>query len=195
LAYLRRQAPRVGPGEVVVPLGAVEVVTAGVDDPYGWMVELGKVLWTPLTQVLDRGIALEAHGQNTLVVLRGRRPVRVLYRDLGGVRVSPRRLPVEAPALHGDLPSDDPQVLRTKLAAAALGTVAAQLIALLSSRGADPGRLWAIVAAAIRSAGTSDVDALLRDPLPIKATTAMRLAADPLDDIWAFTDNPMAAYA
>jgi len=27
----------------------------------------------------------------------------------------------------------------------------------------------------------------------VKATTAMRLAADPLDDQWALLDNPMAA--
>jgi hypothetical protein len=86
-------------------------------------------------------------------------------------------------------------VLRTKLAAAALGTVAAELIALLARRGADPARLWADVAAAIRMARTPDVGPLLRDPLPIKATTAMRLAAHPLDDIWASTDNPLAASA
>ena len=71
-------------------------------------------------------MALEAHGQNTLVVLRDGRPVRILYRDLGGVRVSPARLRaagVEAPPLLGDLPSDDPDVLRTKLAAAAVAVV------------------------------------------------------------------------
>jgi hypothetical protein len=86
-------------------------------------------------------------------------------------------------------------VLRSKLAAAALGTVAAELITLLARRGADPERLWATVAAAVRAARTPDVGALLRDPLPVKATTAMRLAADPLDDIWASTDNPLAASA
>jgi hypothetical protein len=33
----------------------------------------------PMLTLLSRGIALEAHGQNTLVVLRDGRPVRVLY--------------------------------------------------------------------------------------------------------------------
>jgi siderophore synthetase component len=192
LAYLRRQAPRPGPGETVLPLGALavpELLREAVDDPYDWMDALAPLLWTPLTRLLDRGVALEAHGQNTLVVLRGGRPARTLYRDLGGVRVSPAL----GCDLRGDLPADDPQVLRTKLAAAALGAVALQLISLLERhRGADPDRLWAGVAASIRAAGHTD---LLREPLPIKATTAMRLAADPLEDRWSYIDNPMAAHS
>jgi hypothetical protein len=87
-------------------------------------------------------------------------------------------------------------VLRAKLAAAAFGTVAAELITLLARhRSADPDRLWATVAGAVRAAGTHDTAALLRDPLPLKATTAMRLATDPLDDLWTSAGNPMAAYA
>ena len=199
LAHLRRRAPRPEPGETVVPLAAFGVpellARAAGPDPYGWFTALAGILWGPLVTVLDRGVALEAHGQNTLVLLRGRRPARILYRDLGGVRVSGRRLRaagVEPPPLRGDLPSDDPAVLRTKLAAAALGTVATELITLLARHhGADPGRLWDTVAAAVRAAGTADAAALLRDPLPLKATTAMRLAADPLTDRWTSIDNPM----
>ena len=200
LAHLRREPPRPGPGETVVPLAAFAVPallaqTAG-PDPSAWFAALAAVLWGPLVTVLGRGVALEAHGQNTLVLLRGRRPARILYRDLGGVRVSGRRLRaagVEPPPLHGDLAADDPAVLRTKLAAAALGTVAAELITLLARHhGADPARLWDLVAAAVRAAGTADAAALLREPLPVKATTAMRLAADPLTDRWASIDNPMA---
>jgi hypothetical protein len=200
LAFLVREAPRLEPGEVVVPVAlfaADPALPAAVPDPYELMGLFGTLLFAPLARVLDRGIALEAHGQNTLVVLRGGRPVRILYRDLGGVRVSARRLAehgIEAPPLLGDLPSDDPDVLRTKLAAAALGTVAAELVAALTRRGADPHRLWGIVAAALRETGTRDVPHLLRRPLPVKATTAMRLAADPLEDIWAGLDNPLAAY-
>jgi staphyloferrin A synthase len=197
LAHLVRRAPRLGPGETAVPLGVLaSALLDTVDDPYRWLAELTAVFFAPLTTVLRRGVALEAHGQNSLVVLRDGHPVRILYRDLGGVRVSGRRLRaagVEPPPLDGDLPSDDPAVLRTKLAAAALGTVAAELITVLSRYcGADPRRLWDTVAAAVRAAGTTDAAALLRDPLPLKATTAMRLAADPLTDRWAAIDNPMA---
>ncbi|WP_239163187.1 IucA/IucC family siderophore biosynthesis protein [Paractinoplanes rishiriensis] len=202
LAHVVREAPALGPGETAVPLaalGASPLLLATVPSPYDVIAQLGTLLFAPLLRVLERGVALEAHGQNTLVVLRDGRPTRILYRDFGGVRVLPARLRnagLEPPGLRGDLPTDDPAVLRTKLAAAAFGTVAAQLIAALTRhRGADPGRLWGLVAAAVRESGTADAPYLLRDPLPVKATTAMRLAADPLDDIWALLDNPMAAHA
>ena len=206
LAYLRRAAPPTAPGQVSVPLAALtagrgrpllgEVVAAHAGDPYAWLTALTAVLVPPMLTVLHRGVALEAHGQNTLVVLRGGRPVRTLYRDLGGVRVSTARLRahgVEAPPLHGDLPCDDPTVLRSKVAATLIGTVLAEQIILLGRRhGAEAARCWEIVAAAVRRTGTPDARALLRDPVPVKATTAMRLAADPLDDLWAWQDNPMA---
>ncbi|WP_239132168.1 IucA/IucC family protein [Paractinoplanes durhamensis] len=202
LAYLCRDAPRLADGETVVPValyGASPTLLSTVADPYTFLRLMSALLFAPLLSVLDRGVALEAHGQNTLVVLRDHQPVRILYRDLGGVRVSARRLAaagLDAPRIDGDLPSDDPQVLRTKLSAAAFGTVAAELIAALTRHhGADPARLWGIVAAAIRDTGTDDAPHLLRDPLPVKATTAMRLAADPLDDVWALLENPMAAHA
>jgi staphyloferrin A synthase len=203
LAHVRREAPGVGAGEAVLPLAALGVPgllrEAVGDRPYGWFGALAAILWGPLLTVLDRGVALEAHGQNTLVVLRAGRPVRIVYRDLGGVRVSSRRLRaagVEPPDLHGDLPTDNPVELRTKLAAASVATVAAELITLLSRQyGADPERLWGLVAASIRAAGTADGEALLREPLPIKATTAMRLGRDPLADRWTSIDNPAAAHA
>jgi len=199
LAFLTRQAPSLTDGETVVPLaafGASPRLLSAITEPYEWWNLLCRVLFAPLVTVLDRGVALEAHGQNTLLVLHGGRPRRVLYRDLGGVRVSARRLGHLAPPLHGDLPSDDPAVLRTKLAAAAFGGVAAELVAALTRRhGTDPRRLWATLAAAVRGTGTADAPHLLRDPLPVKATTAMRLAADPLEDLWARTDNPLAAHA
>jgi siderophore synthetase component len=201
LAHVVRQAPTLGPGEAAVPLAALgssPLLLATVPSPYDFVARLGTLLFAPLLRVLERGVALEAHGQNTLLVLRDGRPVRILYRDLGGVRVSGHRLRaagLEAPPLRGDLPTDDPRALRSKLAAAALGTVAAELIAALTRhRGADPDRLWGLVAAALRDTGTADAPHLLRDPLPLKATTAMRLAADPLDDLWAHLENPMAAH-
>jgi siderophore synthetase component len=137
------------------------------------------------------------------VALRDGRPVRLYYRDFGGVRISPARLArhgVEAPPLLGDLASDDPAVLRTKLAAAALSGVVAEVVALLGREYAlDTGALWRLVAAALHRAydtlpadARGDRDTLCEYPLPVKATTAMRLADSPLDDRWARLPNPMA---
>ncbi|MEV6302106.1 IucA/IucC family siderophore biosynthesis protein [Actinoplanes sp. NPDC051861] len=199
LAHLIREAPRLSDGESAVPLGvlaASPLLIGELGDPYAFMAKLGTVLFAPLARVLHRGVALEAHGQNTLIVLLRGQPVRVLYRDLGGVRVHAGRLEkagLDMPDLHGDLPTGDEDELRAKLAAAALGTVAHQLITALSEHHqAEPQRLWDLVAAALEQTATRDVPHLLGEPLPVKATTAMRLAADPLADIWTHLPNPMA---
>ena len=92
LAYLRPGGAAAGPGETAVPLGGARGgAGAAVDGDRRVRVDgfvRAMLLFAPLMAVLDRGVALEAHGQNTLVVLRDGRPVRILYRDLGGVRVS-----------------------------------------------------------------------------------------------------------
>jgi siderophore synthetase component len=214
LAVVLRRPPVRGPGEVVLPLAslaaaspadgrplAVEAAALGYGgDPVAFFAALTAVLLPPLVTLLHAGVALEAHGQNTLVALRGGRPVRLLYRDVGGVRVSPARLRaagVEPPPLRGDLPTDDPRALRTKLAAA-LGVALAEQVAVLTRAGADPAALWARAGAAAASAYTGlprhaagDRSALLDRPLPVKATTAMRLAEDPLADRWASLAHPL----
>ncbi len=153
----------------------------------------------PLLGLLADGIALEAHGQNLLVVVDARdgRPARIAYRDMGGVRISPRRLAdagIDPPALAGDLITDDPAELRTKFAAAFLSTVVAELITTLGYEyGLEPRALWRIVADRVRtSVGSADSVVMLGATLPIKAMVAMRLADHPLEDIWTAVANPMA---
>jgi siderophore synthetase component len=152
LAMVRRRAPRPAPDEAVLPLAAlsarpspgarpvvVEAVSLGyAGRPADFFADLVNLLFPPLTALLHLGVALEAHGQNMCAVLRDGRPVRLLYRDLGGVRISPRRLAtygLTPPPLRGDLASDDPAVLRTKLAAALLSSVVAELVAVAARRG------------------------------------------------------------
>ncbi|MEV0397676.1 IucA/IucC family protein [Polymorphospora rubra] len=204
LAVVVRRAPAPGPDETVLPLAALaapspadgrplvtEAVALGYrGDPAGWLTDLTRVLLPPLLRMRDLGVALEAHGQNTLVGLRHGRPTRLFYRDVGGIRLDPARLAhhgVDAPPVHGDLATDDPAELRDTLLAAA-GTVLAEQVAVLSrAYGTDPRTLWSAVAAA-----APDDDLLFRPTLPVKATTAMRMAADPLDVVWARVPNPLA---
>ncbi|WP_239143661.1 IucA/IucC family siderophore biosynthesis protein [Actinoplanes philippinensis] len=186
LAHLIRQPP---PPDAV-PLGILANQPHRFGDPHQLVKDLGQTFLAPLAQLLDRGIALEAHGQNSLAILRDGRITRILYRDLGGIRVHPARLKAaghDIPPLHGDLPTDDDTELRTKLAAAALATVTRQLIA---NAGTDPDPLWHTTATALRHHPH-----LLTEPLPVKATTAMRLADNPLHDLWTHLPNPMAAHA
>jgi staphyloferrin A synthase len=218
LAVAIRRAALPGPDEVLLPLGALsapspadgrplirEAVTLGYGGhPGGFVADLAELLLPPLLVLLHRGIALEAHGQNLVLTLRHGRPAALSYRDIGGVRVSPSRLArhgVQAPLLHGDLASDDPQQLRAKAFASGIAVGLGEPIALLAREYDIPEQsLWRLVrdrAEAVyqRLPATAgpDATALFTADLPLKATTAMRLATDPLDDIWAALPNPLAA--
>lgn len=213
LAVVDRRCPPPPSGHTVLPFAVLTVparagrplvaavVTGGYrGDPMAYLADLVRTLLPAPLALLRLGVALEAHGQNLLLVLRGQRPVGLRYRDVGGIRVSPARLRahgVAVPALHGDLASDDPRELRDTLLAS-LGTVLQEQVAVLARvYGVDPHDLWRTVGTVARevtagSAGDGDTAALFAATLPVKATTAMRLAADPLDVIWARLPNPLA---
>ena len=211
LAVVRRNAPRLGAGEVAMPFAALAARSPATGRPFAAeflprpvtdFERLVTLMLPPLLRLLWRGVALEAHGQNLLIVFRDGVPARLAYRDMGGVRIHPGRLRRFAapPPLNGDLATDDVDELRTKLLAAAVSTVVGQLIATLSrAYGIDPDELWASVAMVIHRTyadlpreARSDAAAILGATLPIKATTAMRLSTRPLEDIWAPIRNPMA---
>jgi siderophore synthetase component len=213
LAAVHRHVPELPTGDIALPLAALaapspaggpiaaEVVAHGFGgDPGSFVAALADLILPPLFRLLDLGVALEAHGQNLLVVLREHRPVRLFYRDFGGVRVSPRRLArhaIAAPPLQGDLVADDPDVLRTKLLAA-LTTVLGELVAVLGRcSDLDPAEGWRRIADAWRPRRHEHADgpSLFAPTLPVKATTAMRLSSQPLDDIWAQVPNPLAGQA
>jgi staphyloferrin A synthase len=207
LAMLVRRMVPLGRGELALPLAAlaapspadgcpllVECVRAAAGgDPLPWLRRLVEVVLPPLLDLLQLGVALEAHGQNLLLIVRDAQPVRLAYRDFGGVRLSParlRRYGVEPPPLQGDVVTDDPEVLRTKLFAAVASTVLGEVAALIQR--------WFGVSAwptlrAVLATRPSDEDtrALLHDPWPVKAMTAMRLAPDPLTDRWTYLPNPL----
>ncbi|GAA2636794.1 IucA/IucC family siderophore biosynthesis protein [Dactylosporangium fulvum] len=188
LGAVWRQAP---PADaLVVPLAALpgrpDLLTPA------FFTGLVDLMLPPLLTLLHLGVALEAHGQNTLVEISGGRPVRLHYRDLGGLHVHAGRLAAagyEMPPLIGALPTDDEDTLRTKLFAAAFATVLASLVAALGNE----QRLWDHVAAVARKAAGNrdDERALFAATWPLKATTAMRLADDPLEDRWCAIPNPI----
>jgi staphyloferrin A synthase len=204
LSMLHRRAPQIRPHERVVPLGALcapspasgRALLTELPDPPAWLAALAHLLLPALLRLLAQGVALEAHGQNTLVVLAEGRPVRLAYRDLGGVRLHPGRLAaagITLPPLHGDLTTDDEQELRTKVYAAAISTVCAELAA-TAAREFDlaPDWFWAQVGAAARRVPGPDTDALFGPTLPVKALVRMRLSDQPIDDQWVPAPNPLA---
>jgi siderophore synthetase component len=218
LAFSTRVARLPGPNEVILPLAALaapspadgrplirEAVTLGYGGhPAGFLADLAALILPPLLTLLHRGVALEAHGQNLVLTLTLGRPTALSYRDIGGLRVSPHRLRrhgQDAPPLHGDVVSDDPEQLRSKALASGIAVALGEPIAVLSREyGVDPHKLWKLVRDRVElvydtlpASAAVEGHAVLTDPLPLKATTAMRLADDPLEDVWARLDNPLAA--
>ncbi|MFG2996984.1 IucA/IucC family protein [Streptomyces sp. NPDC048340] len=193
LAAVLREPPEAfadtAAGESVVPLGALAATPYARSAP--WRADLARLALGVGLRLLDLGVALEAHGQNLLVVLDSAgAPLRLVYRDLADIRISPVRLVqhgVPVPPLSGRLVNDDVGVLRRKLfgslVAGALGSTAGSAAAL----GEDLARATAELAP------TADTGALLTGPLPTKALTLMRLSPGTPGDQWAELPNPLSA--
>jgi siderophore synthetase component len=204
LAVIVRESPSAGLrlGERVVPLATLAAHPLKTEDPAAWLTVFARLAWRPLLALWDLGVALEAHGQNLLLVLDGAdRPVRLVYRDLNDIRVSPRRLSrvgQEVP-LTGHVVSDDPLVLRRKLLGSLVGSAFGGLVS--GFGGGDRAvedRLWRVVGAEARRAASKllhdagDRRALLEEPLQVKALTLMRLESGPSGDRWTEVPNPLA---
>ncbi|WP_329333051.1 IucA/IucC family siderophore biosynthesis protein [Streptomyces sp. NBC_00663] len=188
LAAVLRESPRVyaGSGERVVPVAAL--ATTDLPSNAAWLAEFTRLALTVGLRLLDLGVALEAHGQNLLVVLSATgAPLRLVYRDLADIRVSPARLArhgIPVPELSGRVVTDDETALRRKLFGA---LVAGALAGTAGSGAALRGALDAVVADLPR---TPDLGALLEGPLPTKALTLMRLSPGTPGDQWAELPNP-----
>ncbi len=189
LTALLRESPEkyAGPGERVVPVAAL----AATDLPRSpaRLARLARLALTVGLRLLDLGVALEAHGQNLLVVLSPEgEPVRLVYRDLADLRVSPARL-----ARHGlpvpDVPdrmvTDDALALRRKL----FGSLVAG--ALAGTAGSGSALRAALETAVPDLPRTDDLSALLGGPLPAKALTLMRLSPGTAGDQWTELPNPL----
>ncbi|MCH7230302.1 hypothetical protein L0U85_05445 [Glycomyces sp. L485] len=202
LAAIIRPAPHTLGLDRCVPLAALAEPCPATGRPIAaalagpdldaWWTDLVGVALAPLRLFAATGVALEAHGQNTLIAFDGDRPARCVYRDLGGVRVPA----ADWPHLEGDLACDEEDERIRKLLAALFPTTLTALVdALAAWTGTDPGRWWKTVADAApeAAAGSKALTAALSGPTwPIKATTAMRLADDPIADLWVSVDNRLA---
>ncbi|MFD8637281.1 IucA/IucC family C-terminal-domain containing protein, partial [Streptomyces sp. NPDC059656] len=157
-----------------------------------WRADFARLALSVCLRVLDLGVALEAHGQNLLVVLSASgEPLRLVYRDLADIRISPARLARHGqavPPLSGRLITDDVTVLRRKLfgslLAGALGAVAGSTDAFRED----------LAAALPGLPVTADTEALLTGPLPVKALTLMRLSPGVPGDRWADLPHPLTVH-
>ncbi|MEU6667508.1 IucA/IucC family protein [Streptomyces sp. NPDC046727] len=189
LAALLRESPQAyaAPGERVVPVAAL--ATTALPDSPDWLAAFTRLTLTVGLRLLDLGVALEAHGQNLLVVLSAEgTPVRLVYRDLADIRISPARLArhgITPPALTGRLITDDETALRRKL----FGSLVAG--ALAATAGSGPALAGALTAAVPHLPPGPDLTSLCNGPVPAKALTLMRLSPRTPGDQWTALPNPL----
>ncbi|MFH8337575.1 IucA/IucC family protein [Streptomyces sp. AM6-12] len=189
LAALLRESPEgyAGPGERVLPV-AVLATTRLPHNPE-WLAAFTRLALTVGLRLLDLGVALEAHGQNLLVVLDADgTPRRLVYRDLADIRISPARLArhgIAPPPLAGRLVTDDETALRRKL----FGSLVAG--ALASVAGSGPALGAALAAVVPELPGTPDLAALCKGPVPAKALMLMRLSPGTPGDQWTTLPHPL----
>ncbi|MER6732422.1 IucA/IucC family siderophore biosynthesis protein [Streptomyces puniciscabiei] len=189
LAALLRESPEVyaGPGERVVPVAAL--ATTALPGSPAWLAAFTRLALAVGLRLLDLGVALEAHGQNLLVILSADgTPLRLVYRDLADIRISPVRLArhgIAPPPLTGRLITDDETALRRKL----FGSLVAG--ALAGTAGSGPALGAALAAAVPDLPDTPDLRVLREGPLPAKALTLMRLSPRTPGDQWTSLPNPL----
>ncbi|MEV7339503.1 IucA/IucC family protein [Streptomyces sp. NPDC093544] len=189
LAAVLRESPDMyaNPGERVLPVAAL--ATTGLPRSPVWMAEFTRLALTVCLHLLDLGVALEAHGQNLLVVLSPTgTPLRLVYRDLADIRVSPARLArhgIPVPNLAGRIVTDDETTLRRKLFGALVGG------ALGATAGSTAALREALETVVPDLPHTQDLAALRSEPLPTKALTLMRLSPETPGDSWAQLPNPL----
>ncbi|UKD58686.1 hypothetical protein L3Q65_18795 [Amycolatopsis sp. FU40] len=152
------------------------------------------------------GIGLEAHLQNTLLVVRDGLPVRVLVRDFGGIRVHSGRMReagLDFVPHPGSITfSDDIGHVRRKVSYALLQANIAHVVTMFAETWDLPAeRLWTTVRtkmtdllaglpANLLARASADVAFLMTSHLPQKAFGLMRLlAAD--HDIYLPQANPL----
>ncbi|KUN88815.1 IucA/IucC family protein [Streptomyces griseoruber] len=193
LAAVLRESPAVyaGPGERVVPVAAL--AGTGLPASPAWTARFARLALTVGLRLLELGVALEAHGQNLLLVLSASgAPLRLVYRDLADIRVGPARLARHGVALPEGLPAriltDEEWALRRKL----FGSLVAGSLAATAGSGTALG---AALGTAVRDLPrTPDLVALCERPLPAKALTLMRLTSGTAGDQWAELPNPLAEH-
>ncbi|MER7899528.1 IucA/IucC family protein [Streptomyces sp. NPDC096046] len=188
-AAVLRESPQTyaGSGERVLPVAAL--ATTDLSRSPAWLAGFARLALTVGLRLLELGVALEAHGQNLLVVLSAAGdPLRLVYRDLADIRVSPARLArhgITMPELPARMVTDDERALRRKL----FGSLVAGALAGTAGSGAVLG---AALETAVRDLPRStDLAALCADPLPTKALTLMRLSPRSPGDQWAELPNPL----
>nr|WP_277605423.1 IucA/IucC family protein [Glycomyces sp. L485] len=196
------------PGTVVVPASALcapsPVTGRSLAAEYAdwaagaetWIRDYAALVVPPVLRLASRhGIGLEAHLQNTLIAFDGPWPVRLITRDLGGVRLYRPALPftLEVPETS-PVAAPSRGAVRDKVAYTLFQNQLAALADVLARDcGLDRSAFWADLADLVADLDlrAADRDAYLGDRMATKALLTMRL--NPGSEVETWVDNPLGA--
>jgi D-ornithine---citrate ligase len=207
-------AGRTGRREVAIPGSALpaispitgttvlaEVVDRSGLTPLRFLDAYARLLLPQAVALLDAGIGLEAHLQNSIPVFSDGVPRRIAFRDFAGMRINPDRLAargVQIDLWHGSLiETHDQDVVRAKLGYTMLQAHLGELISrLVASHGLDERAAWRRIRDVVNDVydalnlDEGDRKFLLAPTMPHKALVRMRM--EDRGDIYVPVPNPLS---
>lgn len=221
-ALLRQPVPdALLPGEIAIPVAALFVSSPVTGKPL--FLELADTAGDGIADFFTRycrivltaflrlsllfGIALEAHQQNTLVIIDERHAlVRILARDFGARVLTSAADPSDPiPADAREMEASDRGALREMVSHAVLESHVRELVALLARHGAlHPDECWRMVRTVVEevfaglghgigvSALNTERAVVLGHPWRVKSLLRMRVA-EHSGDSFIDTENPLAS--
>lgn len=221
LGAVVRANPEAGltPGELAMPAAALYAASPtsegailgelldGPSAAIAFAADYARVSVEPLLTLLTRyGVALEAHPQNVVLVMRDGMPVRLVVRDFGAIRINHARLArhgLQARVQPGSaISAASPAELRAKLYFSFFTNHLGEVLACAArATGVDQDQLWAPFVTEVRRVfaglrdepcARADAAALLDRPLPLKTVLEMRLTGAVTHERFTAVPNPMA---
>jgi siderophore synthetase component len=204
---------RLGPREVAIPgssLPAIspvsgrtilaEVVNRSGMTAGDFLLAYARLLLPQALRLLDKGVGLEAHLQNSIPIFLDGKPHRIAFRDCAGLRINPQRLSARGVDLRlwpdSVIGTPDEDVVRAKLGYTAFQAHLGELVIRLGeSHGFSEAAAWRSIRGLVDEVyadgdlDPGDRDFLLAETMPHKALVRMRIAAD--GDIYVPVANPL----
>ncbi|RUR06319.1 IucA/IucC family siderophore biosynthesis protein [Legionella sp. km772] len=187
-----------------------ELIELSSSNPVNYFMNYARqILRSQLHLLLVYGIALEAHQQNTLIIIQDNRSVGIVIRDLGGIKICQHALydQVEKPKLHPDstITCTELKELSNKfIHGNLLSNLAPCIDCLVVDFKLDRALLWQqikLILEQILEEIKPEVDAtlyhwhhqqLLVNPWQHKSLLTMRLHINPDQDLFSVVNNPLS---
>lgn len=190
----------------------IEIIEASKIEPEMYLIDYCKcVLQCQLHLLLKYGVALEAQQQNTLVIFQHNRPIGLVIRDLGGIKLcfNSHYDKVPKPNLHPDSTISCYElgdVFNTFIYGNFLSNLTPAINCLHAAYGLSPKKIWSLIRQIINELLQNfrkEMNSLIYQrfqqhlfslPWPHKSLLTMRLNQNQDNLVFFSLDNPLSQY-